>query len=257
MPGLTFVGTGEAFDPDLPNTSVLYEGAKTLLLDCGYSVPHALFRITRDPSLLDGIFVSHWHADHTFGIPALLGWMRDAGRQRPLMVLGGPGTEPWLSQLLEQAYPGAFGASCPFPIQTRSLEPSTFVDLGPLRLKVAQSRHSPQNLAVRLEEGSTVVCYSGDGAPTSATKRLFDGATVLIHECYAVTEHRVGHAHVDELLDFQRTLGVETLCLVHVARDQKADLGRRVGNRRGVLIPNPGDRLYLGSTEIPLEGEVD
>ena len=34
-----FIGTGEAFNPHLPNTSVLYSGRVKLLLDCGYGVP--------------------------------------------------------------------------------------------------------------------------------------------------------------------------------------------------------------------------
>jgi ribonuclease BN (tRNA processing enzyme) len=42
MSELTFIGTGEATDPDLPNTSLLYRGARTVLLDCGTSVPPAL-----------------------------------------------------------------------------------------------------------------------------------------------------------------------------------------------------------------------
>ena len=40
---VTFVGTGEALDPDLPNTSLLVQGERTLLLDCGYAVhPNAV-----------------------------------------------------------------------------------------------------------------------------------------------------------------------------------------------------------------------
>src|SRR5262245_40211013 len=109
MPEVTFVGTGEAFDPDLPNTSVLYRGARTLLLDCGYSVPHAFWKLHRDPELLDGIYISHWHGDHSYGLPALLLWTREHGRSRPIEVLGGPGIGDWLNKLLELAYPGSTG----------------------------------------------------------------------------------------------------------------------------------------------------
>lgn len=256
MPGVTFVGTGEALDPELPNTSVLYEGSKTLLLDCGYSVPHALWRITRDPSFLDGVFISHRHADHAFGLPALILWMREAGRTRPLEIIGGPGTESWLPELLELGYPGAFSPERCFALAPRSLSPGTWVDSGPLRISVAQSRHSLQNLAVRLEEGTSAVCYSGDGAPTSATKRLFDGATVLVHECYSAGEHSAQHARVDEILEFQRTLGVQTLCLVHLNREQKYRVRARAAGRPGVLLPNPGDQLYLGPTEVLQNGEL-
>ena len=55
---LVFVGTGEALDPDLPNTSLLVRGPQTLLLDCGYAVPHALWKITRDVDLLDAVWIA-------------------------------------------------------------------------------------------------------------------------------------------------------------------------------------------------------
>ncbi|NUN15843.1 MAG: ribonuclease Z, partial [Myxococcales bacterium] len=123
MAKLTFIGTGEAFDPELPNTSVLYTGSKNILVDCGFSVPHAFWRITHDPNLLDAIYITHIHADHTFGLPALLLWMRIAGRTRPLRIFGGSGVGTWLSRLLALAYPGAYEPNKCFPIEPVPIRP--------------------------------------------------------------------------------------------------------------------------------------
>src|SRR5690606_41578267 len=100
-PDLVFVGTGEALDPALPNTSLLVRGPQTLLLDCGYAVPHALWRITREVELLDAIWISHTHADHLFGLPPLLLWMRPGGRERPLPILCGPSPAATVEQALQ------------------------------------------------------------------------------------------------------------------------------------------------------------
>ena len=49
---IQFVGVGEAFDETLPNNSQLLEWENTrLLIDCGYAVPHSLWKLIRNPIL--------------------------------------------------------------------------------------------------------------------------------------------------------------------------------------------------------------
>jgi ribonuclease BN (tRNA processing enzyme) len=162
---ITFVGTGEAFDPDLPNTSVLYRGDRNLLVDCGYGVPHAFWKITLDAPLLDAIYVTHLHADHSFGLPALLLWMREAGRKRPLSVFGGPGVERWLERLLDLGYPGSYPKDRCYPIEPVEIAPGISHPFGALILRNAESAHIVRNLSLRIEEGGKSACVSGDGAP--------------------------------------------------------------------------------------------
>jgi ribonuclease Z len=244
---LVFVGTGEAFDPALPNTSLLYRGSINLLLDCGYSVPHAFWRISRDPSLLDAIYVSHQHADHSFGLPALLLWMRIAGRRRPLEVIGGPGVGRWLRKLLELGYPGSWGERC-YPIVPVELAPGDVLERGAVRLCNARSQHGVRNLSLRLETASHAVAYSGDGAPSPATRALYTGADVLVHECYGARASEHGHASLAELLELARVLDLPTLCLLHLAREQKAKITRLARKARGatrIVLPVPGDAIRL------------
>ncbi|MBN1606892.1 MAG: MBL fold metallo-hydrolase [Polyangiaceae bacterium] len=248
MPELLFLGTGEAFDPRLPNTSLLYRGDLSLLLDCGYSVPHALWSVTHDPDLLDAVVISHGHADHCFGLPALCVWMRERGRTRPLRVLGGTGVRDWLDRLLELGYPGACAPDRCFPIEALELVVGQTTELGAVSLSVAPSSHSLPNLAVRVQEGESVLCYSGDGAPTTATAELYRGASVLVHECCHVNEVTGGHATLDQVLRLVDEAQVDRTFLVHIASEERSTLESVLASQargRRVSIPEPGQRVVI------------
>ncbi len=247
MPSVTFVGTGEAFDPDLPNTSVLYRGSATLLVDTGYAVPHAFWRLSRDPNLLDAVYLTHRHADHAFGLPALLLWMRELGRERPLAVIGGPGISDYVRAVFELAYPGALDKEG-YAIAAQELQPGEQLRIAQATLSCAESRHSIQNLALRIDEDASSVCISGDGGPTDATRALYQRASLLIHECYTAKDTSKNHATVHELLELGEAVGARTLSLLHFSRDQKADIRRVASAYAGpvrVHLPAPGDVLEL------------
>jgi ribonuclease Z len=255
---LVFVGTGEAIDPTLPNTSLLIRGPQTLLLDCGYSVPHALWRITRDVEELDAIWISHVHADHAFGLPALLLWMRLGGRTKPLTLLCGPGQAAKLEQVLELGYPGSFAASKCYPIELRELAGDGPHSLGDFTLRIAASRHSVPNSALRLEaRGLRSLVYSGDGAPTPATAELCEGASLLVHECFfaSASEHvPAKHGDLPGCLALAQSAGVETLALLHFAAEAKREIleaARAQADGFELLLPSPGDRVSLATSTAP------
>jgi ribonuclease BN (tRNA processing enzyme) len=251
---LVFVGTGEAIDPALPNTSLLYCGARTLLLDCGYAVPHAFWAISSDVDLLDGVWISHGHADHCFGLPALLLWMRLGGRKRPLTIFGGPGSRARLEQILELGYPGSYASHKCYAIEYVELEPSVTGSFGPLELRIAASAHSIVNYALRIDApGLRSVMYSGDGAETPGTRALARGVSVLVHECFfsrRPSERK--HGDLESCVDLALHAGVESLALLHFAAEAKQEIRARALDLAQatpgleVLLPAPGDSLVLG-----------
>lgn len=245
---LQFVGTGEAADPDLPNTSLLFKGRRTLLLDCGYSVPQALWRLTTDPDLLDGIVISHRHADHCFGLPGLLLWLRESGRSRPITVFGGPGVNGWLEQLTDLAYSRFMERTKDLTIETQELTLAGPRALGPVAISCAQSDHGEPNLAVRIDDGDVSVCFSGDGGPTPATEKMYQNATLLVHECYAASPGTSGHAHLAQVLAVTRRAEVGQLALVHLGATEREQIVEELPTQLGDLtvnVPRPGETITL------------
>jgi hypothetical protein len=66
---LTFIGTGSAFTmTGFQSNMVLEDSGKRLLIDCGGDVRHALAKAGLGAKDIDGLYVSHLHADHIGGI---------------------------------------------------------------------------------------------------------------------------------------------------------------------------------------------
>ena len=66
---IQMLGTGFAFSKKFYNTSALIRSkGYTLLIDCGYTTPKSLHDLDLQPNDIDGIFISHLHADHIGGL---------------------------------------------------------------------------------------------------------------------------------------------------------------------------------------------
>lgn len=243
MPTLTILGSGEAFDPMLPNTSLLYQGERTVLIDCGFASVQAMWRQSREAEYLDAVLLTHHHADHTFGIPALLMVMQGYKRQKPLTIIGTPNTKQYVTTLFDLAYtPGMKRLS--FPVEFRECTPGESITFGPITIKTALPDHGIPVLSTRWETGGAChFAYSGDGKVTPATRELFKGAPTLVHECYALPggEGPV-HTHVEDVLRVAAESGANTLVLVHQAADQRALIADYVRTQKilggQVLVPD-------------------
>jgi ribonuclease Z len=100
---VTFLGTGAAFSPDAYNAAILVD--RTILLDAGapltVHLPKAGVALTEPRAVI----ISHFHADHTFGLAWLmLGRVLLNAQTPPLTVLGPVGTTAYLEQLLDLAW---------------------------------------------------------------------------------------------------------------------------------------------------------
>ena len=226
------VGAGEAFDSGLGNNSFLLHGRglPTVLVDCGYQVPERLWA-SRLHRRLDAVYLTHTHADHSFGIVPLIGRFLIERRERPLPVIGHSGVGSFVRRALDLGYPGMRG-HLPFPLEFVTVSPAKRLDFGALSLSSARSDHGVLNLSVRFEAEGSSCAFSGDGAPSAATEALYRGVDVLFHELYSVRRKVPGHSTLAELRALAARAEVRRVVVSHHAREHKARLHRAVAALR-------------------------
>jgi ribonuclease Z len=106
---VTLLGTStQAPRPDRFGSSTLVEaGDQKLLFDAGRGVPIRLWQLKVPLSKINVLFITHYHSDHTSGIPDvwLTGWLPPPWGRRttPFHVIGPVGAKMLMSNL-EKAY---------------------------------------------------------------------------------------------------------------------------------------------------------
>lgn len=256
MMKIVFLGVGEACDETLPNTSVWVqtEGPqqhRSILLDCGFTVPSPYWQQTDDPDDLDGLWISHFHADHFFGVPALLLRFWETQRRKPLLIIGQTGIEELIRRTMELAYPGFF-RKLSYPLQFEVIE----ADAGPrnilgLTWSCAATGHGQRDLAVRIATDRRSIFYSGDGPPTAATRHLAQHCDLIVHEAFELNHTVTGHGTVQDCIGFARQAQAGMLALVHLQRDVRRMQYQRIVriceeiHDLHVLLPQPGDEIQL------------
>lgn len=85
---LTVLGTASAKPAAGRHQSaqVLSVRGRSFLIDCGEGAQTRLEECHVSPMKIDGIFISHIHGDHVFGLPGLLSTMGMLSRIRPLSI---------------------------------------------------------------------------------------------------------------------------------------------------------------------------
>ena len=242
---ITFIGVGEACDATHPNTSLLVETGeghgRQILLDCGFTVPHLYFRDRDDPDALDGLWISHFHGDHFFGVPLLLLRFWEMGRKKPLLVLGPQGVEEKVEAAMELAYPG-FLSKLRYDTACMVVEPGNEIAALGCRWRTAENIHSERALSVRMDCGGESLFYSGDGRPTRNTLTIAKGCGLMVHEAFRLEEKTAGHGSVRNVIDFALEAGAAHLAVVHVERGERK---KRRGEIEGLLNKSFGEKGVL------------
>jgi ribonuclease Z len=194
---VTLLGTGTPF-PNVERfgSAILVEVAgKALLFDCGRGVVIRLTQAGVSPKEIDGLFLTHLHADHVVGIPDLWlsGWF--LSRDRPLGIWGPPGSRSMAKHLVQAfAFDIRIRQAAPDPlpakgveIDAKEVEEGEIYNDGLTRVSAFLVDHGTVKPAFgyRIDSAGHSVVISGD---TKFCENLVDfatGADCLIHVAWS------------------------------------------------------------------------
>ena len=118
---------------------------RMLLFDCGEGTQIGLKRLGTGFKPIDGIFLSHLHADHVSGLVGILLMLANSGREDPVRIFGPPGTSAVVAgqRLLAR--------HLPYEAPVTELWPGESIDIAGVAVTCAQAQHSTYCLAYRVD----------------------------------------------------------------------------------------------------------
>lgn len=237
---IDIIGSGSAFSLECNTSSMRIEsqtGAQWLI-DCGPTIPRALWQRGLGINALDVMYFTHIHPDHCAGLPALLNQWHSFGRDKPLTIVCQPAQRPMLRSLVALAsWPDAH---CTFEIQWQDTQ-DHFV-WRDWQISTAPTIHAMPNRAIRIELEGHRLFYSGDGRPTPDSEALMQGVDHAFLECAMLTPSET-HGDLEQCLALAERLSVPHLWLYHCFDEHRAKIFERIQAYPSVELSHDG--LYL------------
>ena len=223
MPEWIALGTAHAVpDETHANTHfVLHDSERTLLVDAPCGVAEQLRRAGVSPLHVTDLLLTHFHPDHTAGVPMFLmgTWLQ--GRRETLHIYGLDDVITRLKGVMSlyrwEEWPDFF----PVVFHTLPPTPRTLVLETPgWRVLASPVVHLVPTVGIRIEfANGDVLTYSSDTAPTPSVEDLANRATFLFHEAAGAFS---GHTSAAQAGEIAARAGVQRLYLVHTDTDPAA-----------------------------------
>jgi len=198
-------------------SSILIESdEQRLLVDCGPDMREQL--LAAGVAALDGVIVTHDHADHCHGIDDLRQVAHHLGEPVPLYA------RAQTLRRLRKRFAYAFEGTPLYPAVLGSVELVGEISFGESRLNFVDQPHGGiTSLGLRVDEGDRSAGYAIDFHElTAEMAKLYAGVDLWICDCLRRTPHPT-HAHLDAVLGWARDLEVGQLLLSHL--DKSMDYG--------------------------------
>lgn len=224
------------------------------LIDCSGSVYQKLLCLDLDPMRLRGVFLTHSHPDHIYGLPALLFHLKLAGWRDDGPTLHIYGNAPTLALTcrvldayeIDQWQPPTDWHELPM------VEAHGFAEDDDLAWFSTPVAHSRPTLAVKViaKAGGHTVIYTADTSPCESLVRLATGANTLLHECTTVKPSE-DHSTAEQAGEAAARANVRRLVIVHYDPDyilpanEALMLIRKGGFSGEVLFAKDGDALPM------------
>lgn len=184
-----------------PANLLMFNGKK-YLVDVGDGTAGQLSKANMQTAMLDGVFISHLHFDHTGGLAAILGLRFQTNAAQVFTVYGPPGTQELVDGILDSMTPGAtanYGVAGAPPkdhrvrIEVVELRDGATMELDGMKLSVRSNTHYSfepgsdlaerfQALSYRFDMPGRSIVYTGDTGPSKAVEELAKDVDLLVVE---------------------------------------------------------------------------
>lgn len=213
MPSLQFLGTGSAFtvgDGNWQSNMLLTASTgKHLLIDCGSDARFSLFEVGKTAKDLDGVYISHLHADHVGGLE-WLAFSTYFGHEKKRLKLYCE--ESLVQPLWEHVLQGGLSS-----IQGVDATLATYFDIYPLSssdsyswenisfqlfqtVHVVSKYHIIPSFGLVFEIGNKKIFLTTDAQHSpSQIDEMYEEADLIFHDCETTTKKSGIHAHYSEL----------------------------------------------------------
>jgi ribonuclease Z len=181
---LLFLGTGNAttYEGRAPSGFVVND---RYLFDAGPAVLQQLKKARVDSNALQVVLITHFHADHFFGLPFLFLEYWASGRDDELQIVGPPGIETRAEALLALAFPGLPRRDREYGRQYIEVGDGTRGEVAGLAFETFEVEHVPnlRCFGYRVTIAGRTLAYGGDSVLCRGLLKLVEGAEVLVLNC--------------------------------------------------------------------------
>lgn len=150
---LIFLGTSAGMPTKSRNVTALAiqedVGRRWYLVDCGEATQHQILHTRLSLNRLGGIFITHVHGDHCYGLPGLLASAGMSGRVDPLVIVAPRGIEDWIRSTLQHT-----ALHLPFELQFVSTESLAAFRLGNMVIDATELSHRVPSYAYSFTEAN-------------------------------------------------------------------------------------------------------
>ncbi|MGP3667464.1 MAG: MBL fold metallo-hydrolase [Candidatus Bathyarchaeota archaeon] len=186
-----------------------------ILIDCGPGSLRNLVEVDADLTKIKKIMITHYHADHVGDLIPLLWAIQLAESKESIEIVGFRNIEKFTVLLLKIMHtPKEYTI---FNIKFRSLAGGEEFD----EVKTFKTKHTPVNIAYRVNRNGKSVCCTGDTRFYKPLASFASDCDVLIHDATFLDEQKkiaslTNHSTASQAGKIAKMAGVKTLMLTHI-----------------------------------------
>jgi ribonuclease BN (tRNA processing enzyme) len=242
---LTFLGTGSAFAIDgrywgsiLVNNSIL--------LDCSPIVVPHFKKLGLDLTLIEHIFITHFHGDHLLGLPfLLLDYAYLTTPKKPITIIGPSGIKDKVTTISELAFSDIFG-KLKDRLEITYLEladAGSYSTIGDQRFEAYSMSHGTHPaFGYKLTLGKKTLAYTGDTDLSQGVLDMAKDVDILIIELSNPDKDVPGHMSLDKLAKLRDQLSPDLKIILnhvgHIPSESTEFL-----NEENIILPEDMDKL--------------